>query len=64
MCLGNGHGVEKSISFGYNRQIICRHFIHILNLVIFTAKVNGFKVFCVGNSSYNFMVIHFLIYGC
>ena len=37
----------------HGAQIIFCHFFHKLNLVILKAKMNGFKVFCVGNSSYS-----------
>ena len=49
--------------FGYNPQIIFVTF-HKLNLAIFTTKVNGFKVFCAGNSSYSFMLIPLKLYMC
>ena len=58
------HGLKMCISFGYNPQITFFHFFHKLNLVIFTAKVNGFKVFCVGNSSYSLMLIPLKLYMC
>ena len=39
-------------------------FFHSLNLAIFTNKVNRFKVFCVGNSSYITMQIPLKLYRC
>ena len=36
----------------------------MLNLNIFTTKVNGFKVFCVDNSSYSFMLSPLKLYRC
>ena len=49
--------------FGYNPRINFVTFFHKLNLAIFTAKVNGFKVFCVGNF-YSFMPIPLKFYMC
>ena len=49
--------------FGYNLQIIFVTY-HKLNLAIFTTKVNGFKIFCAGNSSYSFMLIPLKLYMC
>ena len=33
MCFG--HGLKTYMRFGYNPQIICRHFFHNLNIVVF-----------------------------
>ena len=35
------------ILLGYNPQIILCHFFHKMNLVIFEAKVNRYKVSCI-----------------
>ena len=58
------HGLKMCILFEYNPQIIFCHFFHKLNLALFTGRVNGFKVFCVGNSTYSFMPIHLKLYRC
>ena len=52
------------ILFGYNRQIIFCYLFHKLNLVIFTTKVNGFKVLSFGTSFYNVMPIPLILYRC
>ena len=57
------HGLKMCILFEYNPQIIFCHFFHKLNLAIFTGRVNGLKVFCVGNF-YSFMPIHLKLYRC
>ena len=44
-CLG--HGLKMCILFGHNPQFIFCHFFHKMNLVIFVAKVNRYKVSCV-----------------
>ena len=41
-------------TFGYNSHIIFCHFFHKLNVVIFTAQMNGLKFFCVGKCPYSF----------
>ena len=51
------------ILFGHNPQIIFVTF-YKLNVAIFTAKVNRFKVFYVGNSSYSFVLILLKLFGC
>ena len=53
-----GHGMKICMWFGYNPWIIFCHFFHNLNLVIFSGiLVNGQRVPCVHNSSFNFILI-------
>ena len=62
------HALKICMWFGYNPQINFCHFFRNLNLAIFsgifTMKVNGQWVPCVGNSSYSFMPIHLKLYAC
>ena len=52
------HALKICIWFGYNPQINFCHFFHNLNLVTFSGiLVNGYRVPCVRNSSYNLIPI-------
>ena len=53
----------QNFSVGFcNGAPLTAHSSLQFNLVIFTTKVNRFKIFCVGNSSYSFMPIPLKIY--
>ena len=55
--------VVQNFSVGFcNGAPLTAHSSLQFNLVIFTTKVNRFKIFCVGNSSYSFMPIPLKIY--
>ena len=50
--------------YGYNPQIIFCHFFYKMNLVIFPAEVNRYKVSCVCNSSYSFTLSPLKLIRC
>ena len=58
------HVLKMCILFEYNpRKKFCL-FFHKLNFAIFSAKVNGFKVVCIGNSFDSFMPISLKLCRC